>query len=78
MLVMAGEGLLAAPGRRASLLYLTEFSRSSELAAVRDSALSTGSVMVTPLLYGKQNMGVLALANRRHGLAIHPERFRRF
>jgi sigma-B regulation protein RsbU (phosphoserine phosphatase) len=37
------------------------------LAKLRDSSMGASSVMVAPLLYAKQNMGVLALANSRMG-----------
>src|SRR5207253_355914 len=46
---------------------LHRFSEAPELARLRDSSLGATSVMVAPLLYAKQNMGVLALANSRMG-----------
>src|SRR5260370_35808399 len=48
-------------------LYTNEFSEAPELAKLWDSSLGATSVMVAPLLYAKQNMGVLALANSRMG-----------
>src|SRR5438094_7161132 len=51
----------------ATPLCLNEFSEAPELATLRDSSLGATSVMVAPLLYAKQNMGVLALANSRMG-----------
>src|SRR5436309_10067616 len=50
-----------------SPLYMKEFPESPELAKLRDSSLGPTSVMVAPLRYTKQNMGVLALANTRMG-----------
>jgi sigma-B regulation protein RsbU (phosphoserine phosphatase) len=62
-----GEGLLGRVWETASPICLNEFSQVPELAKLRDSSLGTSSVMVAPLLYAKQNMGVLALANGRMG-----------
>jgi sigma-B regulation protein RsbU (phosphoserine phosphatase) len=44
-------------------ICLNEFSEAPELAKLRDTAFGTASVMIASLLYGKQNMGVLALGN---------------
>src|SRR5713226_3179896 len=65
--VGSGEGLLGRVWQTATPLYLNEFSEAPELAKLRDSSLGATSVMVAPLLYAKQNMGVLALANSRMG-----------
>src|ERR1700736_7067803 len=65
--VGSGEGLLGRVWQTATPLYLNEFSEAPELANLRDSSLGATSVMVAPLLYAKQNMGVLALANSRMG-----------
>src|SRR6266403_3458447 len=62
-----GEGVLGRVWRAATPLCLNEFSEAPELATLRDSSLGATSVMVAPLLYAKQNMGVLALANSRMG-----------
>src|SRR6266403_4501244 len=63
----SGEGLLGRVWQTAMPLYTNEFSEAPELAKLRDSSLGATSVMVSPLLYAKQNMGVLALANSRMG-----------
>src|SRR6266436_619383 len=63
----SGEGLLGRVWQTAMPLYTNEFSEAPELAKLRDSSLGATSVMVAPLLYAKQNMGVLALANSRMG-----------
>src|SRR5207237_179855 len=63
----SGEGLLGRVWQAARRLYTNEFSEAPELAKLRDSSLGATSVMVAPLLYAKQNMGVLALANSRMG-----------
>src|SRR5437773_8855989 len=62
-----GEGMLGRVWETATPLCLNEFSEAPELATLRDSSLGATSVMVAPLLYAKQNMGVLALANSRMG-----------
>jgi phosphoserine phosphatase RsbU/P len=65
--LMVGEGLLGRAWQTGQPVYLNEFSEAPELAKLRDSALATGSVMIAPLLYGKQNLGLLALGNRATG-----------
>jgi phosphoserine phosphatase RsbU/P len=62
-----GEGILGRVWETATPGCLNEFSQAPELAKLRDSSLGASSVMVAPLLYAKQNMGVLALANSRMG-----------
>src|SRR3954469_3988227 len=54
---------------------MNEFSQTPELAKLADSSLATASVMVAPLLYGKQNMGVLALANGPMGTPFTQSEF---
>ena len=61
--IMAGEGLMGRVWQGGQPVYLNEFSEAPELARLRDSALSTASVMIAPLLYGKQSLGLLALGN---------------
>ncbi|MDB6148379.1 MAG: hypothetical protein JWO45_2043 [Spartobacteria bacterium] len=61
--ILAGEGLIGRVWQTGSAVSLNELSEAPELVKLRDSSLSTASVMVAPLLYGKQNMGVLAVAN---------------
>lgn len=58
-----GEGIVGRAWQEGQPLLLADLSATPELAALRNSSFATASVMVTPLLYGKQNMGVLALAN---------------
>src|SRR2546423_10320963 len=65
--VESGEGLLGRVWQTATPVYLNEFSEAPELAKLRDSSLGATSVMVAPLLYAKQNLAVLALANSRMG-----------
>jgi len=59
------EGLLGRVWDTATPVCLNKFSEAPELTKLRDSSLGASSVMVAPLLYAKQNMGVLAVANGR-------------
>jgi sigma-B regulation protein RsbU (phosphoserine phosphatase) len=61
--ILLGEGVIGRAWQTGQPLYLNELSEAPELAKLRDTSLATASVMVAPLLYGKQNMGVLALGN---------------
>ncbi|HWY40623.1 MAG TPA: GAF domain-containing SpoIIE family protein phosphatase [Chthoniobacterales bacterium] len=63
----SGEGLLGRVWQSSGAVCLNEFSEAPELVKLRDSSFGASSVMVAPLLYAKQNMGVLALANSRMG-----------
>ena len=65
--ISGGEGLLGRVWQTATPVCLNEFSEAPELAKLRDSSFGASSVMVAPLLYAKQNMGVLAIANSRMG-----------
>lgn len=62
-----GEGLLGRVWQSGTPLCLNEFSEAPELVKLRHSSFGASSVMVAPLLYAKQNMGVLALANSSMG-----------
>jgi sigma-B regulation protein RsbU (phosphoserine phosphatase) len=61
--VAVGEGLLGRVWQASQPVYLNDFSEAPELAKMRGNAFGASSVMVSSLLYGKQNMGVLAVAN---------------
>lgn len=61
--VQSGEGLLGRVWQTGQPACLNELSEAPELTKLRDTSLATASIMVAPLLYGKQNMGVLAVAN---------------
>src|SRR5438067_10650148 len=58
-----GEGLLGTVWATAQPVCLADIRAAPDLASLRETALGTASVMATPLLYGKLNMGVLALGN---------------
>ena len=57
------EGLLGTVWATAQPVCLADIRDAPDLASLRETALGTASIMATPLLYGKQNMGVLALGN---------------
>src|SRR6267143_4679859 len=61
--VPPGEGLIGTVWATAQPVRLADTRETPDLAPLRETALGTASVMATPLLYGKQNMGVLALGN---------------
>ena len=58
-----GEGVIGRVWKSGEAVSLSDLADAPELSGLRDTALGTASAMVTPLLYGKQNMGVLAIAN---------------
>jgi sigma-B regulation protein RsbU (phosphoserine phosphatase) len=61
--VDVGEGVIGRAWQSGQPAFLADITAAPELMPLRKTALGPSSVMVTPLLYGKQNMGVLALAN---------------
>src|SRR5262249_831410 len=65
--VGSGEGLLGRVWQSGAPICLNEFSEVPELSKLRESSFGASSVMVAPLLYAKQNMGIIALANSRMG-----------
>src|SRR3954467_14478360 len=50
-----GEGIIGRVWQTRDPVCLTDLADGAELASLRGTALGTASVMVTPLLYGKQN-----------------------
>jgi phosphoserine phosphatase RsbU/P len=60
---VVGEGIIGRVWQTGQPVLLNELSEAPELAKLRETSFGTSAVMVTSLLYGKQNMGVLALAN---------------
>lgn len=61
--IAPGEGIVGRVWQTREPVLLTDLADAPELARLRGTSLGATSVMVTPLLYGKQNMGVLALGN---------------
>ncbi len=61
--VEVGDGLIGRAWKDEQPLFRADAADAPELARLSGTSFATTSVMVTPLLYGKQNMGVLALGN---------------
>jgi sigma-B regulation protein RsbU (phosphoserine phosphatase) len=73
--VGVGDGVLGRIWQTGQAVCLNELSEAPELAKLHGSPLATASIMAAPLLYGKQNMGVLALGNGRMGAPFSPSDF---
>src|SRR5881398_2139338 len=73
--VPPGEGLIGTVWQTAQPVSLTDVRYVPELARLRETPLGTASLMATPLLYGKQNMGVLAVGNGAMGAPFTPSDF---
>jgi len=65
--VAVGEGLLGRVWQGGHPVSLNELSEAPELGKMQTTTFAAGAVMVSPLLYGRQNMGVLAVANGAKG-----------
>ena len=63
--VDVGEGVIGRAWQSRQAFFLADVTEAPELAKLSGTTMGATSVMVTPLLYGKQNMGVLALGNGR-------------
>jgi sigma-B regulation protein RsbU (phosphoserine phosphatase) len=61
--VTPGEGMIGRVWQTGQSLCLNDLSEVPELVKLRGSAFGTGSVMAAALSYGKQDLGVLAVAN---------------
>src|SRR6266853_3933896 len=61
--IVPGEGVIGRVWQTGQSVCFNELSQAPELAKLRDSAFGTASVMAASLSYGKQNLGVLAVAN---------------
>jgi phosphoserine phosphatase RsbU/P len=61
--VTPGEGMIGRVWQTGQSVCLNDLSEVPELAKLRGSAFGTASVMAAPLSYGKQDLGVLAVAN---------------
>ncbi|MEY2584674.1 MAG: hypothetical protein QOD80_700 [Verrucomicrobiota bacterium] len=70
-----GEGIIGRVWQTREPVLLTDLANAPELAGLRGTSLGAASVMVTPLLYGKQNMGVLALGNGPSSPSFSPSDF---
>jgi sigma-B regulation protein RsbU (phosphoserine phosphatase) len=61
--VAPGEGLIGRVSQTGQSICLNDLSEVPELVKLRGSAFGTASVMAAALSYGKQDLGVLAVAN---------------
>src|SRR2546429_1237804 len=68
--VTPDEGVIGRVWQTAQPVCFNELSQAPELAKLRDSAFGTASVMAASLSYGKQDLGVLAVANGPIGPAF--------
>ncbi len=59
----ADEGLIGRSWSSGQPVLLEDLAAAPELAKLRHTSLGASSVMVTPLLYGRQSLGALALGN---------------
>src|ERR1700736_4805441 len=59
----SGEGLLGAVWEKKEPLFLSSKDADPRLEGLHHSALELDSVMIGPLVYANQNLGVLAVAN---------------
>ncbi len=69
------EGLVGRVWRNGVAANLSDLAGAPELAKLRKSPFGSASVMVTPLLYGRQNMGVLALGQAAKSPPFSPSDF---
>src|SRR5881392_3329139 len=73
--VPPGEGLIGTVWQTTQPVSLADVRDVPELARLRETPLGTASLMATSLLYGKQNMGVLAVSNGPMGAPFTPSDF---
>ncbi len=73
--INADEGLVGRVWQSGDAVLLADLADAPELSKLRNTALGAASVMITPLLYGRQNMGVLAVANGPMSAPFTPSDF---
>ena len=73
--INAHEGLVGRVWQSGEAIMLADLADAPELSRLRATALGAASVMITPLLYGRQNMGVLAIANGPMSVPFTPSDF---
>ncbi len=61
--IASGEGVIGRAWETGEAISVANSDEAPELANLRGTSFATSSAMVAPLLYGKQKMGVLILAN---------------
>src|ERR1700732_5574064 len=73
--VKSGEGLLGAVWERKEPLFLSSKDADPRLERLRDLSVEMDSVMIVPLVYGNQNLGVLAVGNGPMSTPFSPSDF---
>jgi sigma-B regulation protein RsbU (phosphoserine phosphatase) len=73
--IAPGEGVVGRVWQTREPVCLADLADAPELARLRGTPSGAATVMVTPLLYGKQNMGVLALGNGANSPPFTPSDF---
>jgi sigma-B regulation protein RsbU (phosphoserine phosphatase) len=73
--VSAGEGFLGTVWEKREPLFLSSRDSDPRLDSLKESSLQLDSVMVGPLVYGRQNLGVLAVANGPMSTPFSPSDF---
>ena len=73
--ISAEEGLVGRVWKKGEAVHLADLADAPELSKLRETAHGTASVMATPLLYGRQNLGVLAVANGPMSANFSPSDF---
>jgi sigma-B regulation protein RsbU (phosphoserine phosphatase) len=68
-----GEGIVGTVWRDAEPLFLS--GNDARLENLRETAQATTSAMFCPLLFGQQNLGVIAVANSRMGALFNSSDF---
>lgn len=65
--VQSGNGLLGSVWQTHEPIIVPDAREIPELAPLSEKKVGIASLMATPLLYGRQNLGILALGNRPGG-----------
>jgi phosphoserine phosphatase RsbU/P len=73
--VKSGEGLLGAVWERKEPLFLSSKDADPRLERLRDLAVEMDSIMIAPLVYANQNLGVLAVGNGPMSTPFSPSDF---
>jgi sigma-B regulation protein RsbU (phosphoserine phosphatase) len=73
--VKPDEGLIGMVWEKREPVFLSSRDDNARLQSLKESALQIDSVMVAPLIYARQNLGVLAVANGPMSTPFSPPDF---
>jgi sigma-B regulation protein RsbU (phosphoserine phosphatase) len=73
--VKSGEGLLGAVWERKEPLFLSSKDADPRLERLRELSVEMDSIMIAPLVYANQNLGVLAVGNGPMSTPFSPSDF---